>query len=92
MTLHGPLKAEVGIRDLHNQLSRYVQHVAAGGEVIVTSRGRPVARLGPVDEVDALADLRARGIVSDASGEWRPRADRPVVEGSLGDLVAEQRR
>jgi prevent-host-death family protein len=43
-------RVEVGIRELRLNLSRYVARVREGVEVIVTDRGRPVARLGPVDD------------------------------------------
>lgn len=39
MTLH--LKPEVGVRELRDQRSKYVRHVADGGEVVVTMRARP---------------------------------------------------
>lgn len=55
---------EVGIRDLKNGLSKYLERVRAGEEVIVTDRGRPVARLSAIDEsTDRLADLVAAGVV-----------------------------
>jgi antitoxin (DNA-binding transcriptional repressor) of toxin-antitoxin stability system len=39
MTPHRePLKPEVGVRELHDRLSRYVQHVKEGGQVVVTTR------------------------------------------------------
>ncbi|MBI4279365.1 MAG: type II toxin-antitoxin system prevent-host-death family antitoxin [Armatimonadetes bacterium] len=34
---------------LKARLSQYLETVKAGEEVIVTERGRPIARLGPVD-------------------------------------------
>jgi len=87
------LKREVGVRELHDQLSRYVRHAAEGGEVVVTIRGRRVARLAPVSEDDALADLRARGLVQEPLGEWHPRRSGRAASGALvSDLVAEQRR
>jgi prevent-host-death family protein len=93
MTPHKPpLKAEVGVRELHDQLSRYVQHAAAGGEVVVTMRGRRVARLAPVSADDALADLRARGLVGGPEREWHPRRKRATPSAPASDLVAEQRR
>ena len=45
-------RSEVGIRELKNGLSKYVDRVRAGEEVIVTDRGRPVARLSPIDASD----------------------------------------
>ncbi len=35
----------VGIRDLKNNLSRYLKKVQAGERIVVTDRGRPVAEL-----------------------------------------------
>lgn len=85
----------MGVRELHDQLSRYVRHAAAGGEVIVTMRGKPVARLTPLPSADPLATLRARGLVREPT---RPRtriADLPRLRSpgvSLSDIVIEQRR
>ena len=94
MTLHrAKLKDEVGVRELHDQLSRYIRHVAEGGQVVVTMRGRRVARLAPFSQDDALADLRARGLVEEPQAEWRPRRRaRRQPSAPVSDLVAEQRR
>jgi prevent-host-death family protein len=86
-------KREVGVRELHDHLSKYVRYVAEGGEVLVTMRGRGVARLTPVEAVDPLADLRARGLVQAPLRDWAPRGSgRPVPSKSVADLVSEQRR
>lgn len=95
MTPHSPaLKAEVGVRELHDQLSRYVRHVAEGGEVVVTMRGKRVARLSPLEIGDPLAELRARGLVQEpARPKRRVRGRRRLVSSApVSDLVAEQRR
>jgi antitoxin (DNA-binding transcriptional repressor) of toxin-antitoxin stability system len=94
MTPHKPpLKREVGVRELHDQLSRYVQHAAGGGEVVVTMRVRAVARLAPMPADDALADLRERGLVQEPQREWLPReCGRPRPSAPVSNLVAEQRR
>jgi prevent-host-death family protein len=94
MTLHrGHLKREVGVRELHDQLSRYVRHVAEGGEVVVTMRGRRVARLAPISDDDALGDLRARGLLQEPHDEWHPRRHgRPRPSAPVSDLVGDQRR
>lgn len=92
MTLH-ELKPEIGVRELHNQLSRYVNHVAAGGEeVLVTMHGRPVARLAPIEAPDPLAELRRRGLVQEPTENWQPRdAVRPRPTEPVAPLVSEQR-
>ena len=93
MTPHrSALKSEVGVRELHDQLSRYVRHVAEGGEVVVTMRGRRVARLAPVSADDPLAELRERGLVQEPQRAWQPRRGRPTPSAPVSDLVDEQRR
>jgi prevent-host-death family protein len=96
MTPHASrARREVGIRELHDQLSRYVGEVATGEEIVVTSRGRPVARLVPIDDApDPLAELRARGLVREPT-QPRRRADgrdRPTPTGSVSELVIDERR
>jgi prevent-host-death family protein len=95
MTPHrSELKSEVGVRELHDQLSRYVRHAAGGGEVVVTMRGRRIARLSAVDERDPLADLRARGLVREPTKPKRLRKGRKQLRSAapVSDLVSEQRR
>jgi antitoxin (DNA-binding transcriptional repressor) of toxin-antitoxin stability system len=95
MTPHDTeLKSEVGVRELHDQLSRYVRHAAEGGEVFVTMRGQRVARLSPLVLSDPLADLRARGLVREATKPKRKLEGRKRLAptASVSDLVAEQRR
>jgi len=60
----------------------------------VTDRGRPVARLSPVDgATDRLAALIAAGIVSRPTSDTRHRlGPRIKPQGAVSDLVAEQRR
>lgn len=87
-------RSEVGIRELKNGLSKYIDLVRTGEEVIVTDRGRPVARLLPIDAShDLLADLVANGQVRPpiSTTRHRPRS-RIKPKGSVSDLVAEQRR
>jgi prevent-host-death family protein len=95
MTLHRTeLKAEVGVRELHDQLSRYVRHAAEGGEVVVTMRGQRVARLSALEVGDPLADLRARGLVQEPTRPKRRARGRKrlAAAGAVSDLVDEQRR
>jgi prevent-host-death family protein len=95
MTLHtSQIKTEVGVRELHDHLSRYVQHVQNGAEIVVTMRGRRVARLVPVDGRDPLADLRARGLVREPIADRRRRSGRARLATAkpVSDLVEDQRR
>ncbi|MGB3683875.1 MAG: type II toxin-antitoxin system prevent-host-death family antitoxin, partial [Rubrobacteraceae bacterium] len=47
-----------GVTDLKAWLSEYLARVKSGEEVLVTDRGRPVARLVPVG-VETIADDEA---------------------------------
>jgi prevent-host-death family protein len=49
----------VGVRELRQNLSRYLDHVKDGEDLVVTEHGREVARLVPV-ATDAYAELAAR--------------------------------
>jgi len=44
----------VGVRELKAKLSDYLGRAAGGETVVVTDRGRPVARLVPYDSASAL--------------------------------------
>jgi prevent-host-death family protein len=87
-------RIEVGVRDLKNNLSRYLDRVQGGEDVIVTERGKPVARLSSIDaSTDRLAELIATGVVRPPKRSKRSRpAQRLTPKGSVSDLVAEQRR
>ena len=87
-------RSEVGIRELKNRLSTYIERVRAGEEVIVTDRGRPVARLSALDAADdRLAELVAAGVVRAPDTRRRHLPDHRITgRGPVSDLVAEQRR
>jgi len=52
----------VGIRELRQDLSRYLRRVRAGERLVVTEHGRPLAVLAPwADEDDVLDGLIASG-------------------------------
>lgn len=89
MTLHQP-ESEVGVRELHDRLSEYLERVEGGGEVVVTRRGRPVARLSGLGE-RPLEALARRGLVRVPRGPRSSRTARVKGTDSVSDLVSEQR-
>ena len=89
MTLHHT-GGEVGVRELHDRLSEYLERVEAGGEIVVTRRGRPVARLSGLGE-RPLEALARRGLVRMPAGTRSSRSVRVKGTGSVSDLVSEQR-
>jgi prevent-host-death family protein len=91
MTLHRH-ETEVGVRELHNRLSEYLERVENGTDVVVTRRGKRIARLAAIDREDRLDELIRRGLVHPPQEPRTPM--RPTVKprGSVSDLVSEQRR
>ena len=85
---------EVTVTALRAELSGWIDRVQGGEEIVVTERGRPVARILGVDAVPLMDQLIARGVVTP------PRGPKPVARGSdrvhatgpVADLVGEQRR
>jgi prevent-host-death family protein len=88
------------VSELKASLSKYVAHVKSGEEVIVTERGKPVAKLVPIPrdedpEMERMRDLERRGIVTLGTGRvpdefWdMPIADDP--EGLVLKALLEER-
>ncbi len=60
----------VGIRELRQDLSRYLRRVRAGESLIVTERRQPVALLAPwTDGTDPLEHLVAQGLATRGTGD-----------------------
>jgi prevent-host-death family protein len=83
----------VGIRELRQNLSRYVRRVVAGERFVVTDRRRPVALLLPwVDESDPLERLIAEGRAKRGHGsllDFEPLSP-PASAGTRRALGAER--
>ena len=86
----------VGVRDLKNRLSHHLKRVRAGARLTVTERGRPIATLAPVEDIDDLAWLHrmvAEGRVHWGGGKPTGSKNPPRNTGRLlSDIVIEDRR
>lgn len=83
---------EIGVRELKNNLSRYLAKVSAGDEVIVTDRGRAVAKIMPIGTERTLDRLITQGIVTPASVTKKAaplKRVRPTQ--AVSPLIADQR-
>src|SRR5215813_1405085 len=78
----GPDMKTATVSKLKASLSEYLRQVKAGEEVLVTERGRPIAKLSPVAGSDVLADhlieMEKHGLLKVGSGKlpkefWRLR-------------------
>jgi prevent-host-death family protein len=85
---------EVGVRELRDNLSKWIARAKRGQDILITERGKPVARLTHVEESPALERLIAKGIVTPARNPKTKirRSDLVKTKGSVSDLVKEQRR
>ena len=83
---------EVGVRELRDNLSRYLERVRDGEEVVVTEHGRAIARLLPLTGERVIDRLIREGKVTPASSPKRSRPQPVKTKGPVSDLVAEQRR
>ena len=88
-----------GIKETKNNLSRILVHVKEGEEVIITERGKPVARIikedsGSRSVWEALAPLSKRGIISLPSRKLeKERLTMIRASGKLvSEMVVEDRR
>jgi prevent-host-death family protein len=85
-----------GVRELRQQLSKYLQRVAGGEQIVVTQHGEPVALIIPPGNVTREQGLYA--MVKEGAASWqggKPHgADHPIVaaHGSMARMVAEDRR
>ena len=91
MTLHSS-ETEVGVRELHDRLSEYLERVGQGEDVLVTRRGKPIARLSAAEGERPLERLARRGLVRMPTAARNTLAPQLKATGSVSDLVAEQRR
>lgn len=71
----------VGIRELKQNASAVVRRVAEGEDVVVSDRGRPVARMVPLYS-SPMEDLILRGLIDQAVAEVESLPD--PIESSLG--------
>jgi prevent-host-death family protein len=84
---------DVGVRELKERLSEYLERAARGEHLTVTERGRPKAVLGPLPGGDNLARGIAEGWIKP------PRSPGPVpsppararASVSVRDMVDEDR-
>ena len=87
----------VGIRDLKANLSRHPKRVRSGTRLLVTERGRAIARITPID---APADVEwAHALVVAGRAQWsgsKPEGLTPPVRikpgATVSDAVIEDRR
>jgi prevent-host-death family protein len=88
------LRDEVGVRELRDHLSRYLERVKAGTEVVVTEHGVPIAYLVPRPRSSKLAEMIAAGRAR-APQTYRRQVPEPVsfevTDSELDQIVRDSR-
>jgi prevent-host-death family protein len=89
----------VGVKELKNHLSRYLGRVKQGEDLLVTERGKVIARIIREDRkktsvVEALIPLVAEGVVTLPSQKLSRQIPEPIqLAGKpLSEIALEDRR
>ncbi|MDE0136576.1 MAG: type II toxin-antitoxin system prevent-host-death family antitoxin [Acidimicrobiaceae bacterium] len=85
----------VSVSELKANLSHYLRQVRRGGEIQVTDRGTPVARLVPASEPEDehLSRLINSGVLRAGQGDAAAVLDEPPLQipTSLAEALASER-
>ncbi len=92
----------IGLREANQHFSRLMKTVRGGAEVILTERGRPVARLTPISESDdaegdsvgrEVRRLEGQGVLRAATKNGRlPRwSPRKIVGVPVAETIEAER-
>lgn len=85
---------EVGVLEGRNRFSQLVEAAERGETTVVLKRGRPVAKLVPIDDLEAKRLQRKRALaMAEAFGERvAARMGRPMTHEEVMDGKDEGRR
>jgi prevent-host-death family protein len=86
--------ARIGVRELRQNLSVYLDRVKADETLEVTEHGVPVAQLGPrpVERISRYEQLVAEGRITPATGDQRSLPYPPSLPGRpLGEILQQMR-
>lgn len=90
-TVRCPHMADVGVRELKQNLSRYLDRAEQGELLRVTDRGRPKALLGPLPGRARIEEGVTEGWLTAGSGEGLRPVRRRKGTRKVLDVLAEDR-
>ncbi len=90
----------VGAREFKNRLGQYLREVRKGRSLLITDRGRPVAKVSPPEEnrpekqtiQERLEELEAQGLIRLGRGRLRPFRPVPGRGKPISEMIIEDRR
>jgi prevent-host-death family protein len=83
--------ADVGVRELKQRLSEFLDRAERGETVRVTDRGRPKAVLGPLPGRARIADGIESGWITPGSGQPLVDVRRAPGRRRIADVLVEDR-
>lgn len=88
-------EVQVGVRELKNQLSKYLRQVKAGQTVTITERGQPVGKIVPVAQSleEKLEAMAQAGLLRWSGKRLEPMEPVATIQGdrTVADLLIENR-
>ena len=90
---------KIGVRELRQNASKYLRLVEAGEVVVVTDRGRPVARLVPIPKDETVLErltregriTRGKGSIADLPPPLPPLPGQPTPSEILAQMREDER-
>ena len=91
MSESGDRPARVGVRELRQNLSVYLERVKQGETLEVTEHGQPVAQLGPrpAKPVSIIDQMIAEGRITPATVDHRTLQPPPAIPDPSGRTLSE---
>ncbi len=83
--------SDVGVRELKQRLSEYLERAGDGEIIRVTDRGRPKALLGPLPGRLRIEEGLAQGWLTAPSRKRLGSIERARAERSVGEVIGEDR-
>jgi len=81
---------DVKLTELRQNLPSYLKQVEKGRELRITSRGKPVARLEPVQTIGLAPAIAALMRAGQVHWDGRPTTFSATVQVAPGESIAEQ--
>jgi len=90
----------VGSREFKNRMGRYLKEVRRGRSLVITDRGKPVAKIVPPDETETeqpslterLKELEAQGLIRLAKRPLGKFRAIPSRGKSASEMIIEDRK
>lgn len=85
---------QLGITAFRSEMSRWLNEIKSGGEIILTDRNRPVARITGIHVLPIMEQMEREGLISGPRNKNRVKATgrkRAPVQGSVSEIITQHR-